>query len=187
MNVNLSKPRELVMDREASHGVVHGVAKTWIWLSGWTELMPKLTGEKLFGMDKITEHYQNLLYLKVVLLLSSCLSSSYAILIWQWTTTHRNFRKLLKWICLSIIKENTSLLYVSLNVLNLYWNIIIFYMISNALVQYIPNDSKRKYMLSFYTSGRSLCWLSLITNFAIKFKRSRDIHNLWADQVWNIT
>ena len=58
MNMNLSKPRELVMNREASRAVVHGVAKTWTRLSGWTELMPKLTREKLFGMDKITEHYQ---------------------------------------------------------------------------------------------------------------------------------
>ena len=56
MNVNLSKPRELVMEREASHAAVHGVAKTWTWLSDWTELMPKFTGEKLFHMDKITEH-----------------------------------------------------------------------------------------------------------------------------------
>ena len=34
-------------------------------------------------------------------------------------------------------------------------------MISNILVQYIPNDSKKKNMLSFYTSGRSLCWYIL--------------------------
>ena len=38
MDRSLSKLWELVMDREASHAVIHGVAKTWTWLSDWTEL-----------------------------------------------------------------------------------------------------------------------------------------------------
>ena len=33
MNVNLSELRELVMDREAWHAVIHGVAKSWPQLS----------------------------------------------------------------------------------------------------------------------------------------------------------
>ena len=38
VNVSLSKLRELVMDREAWHAVIHGVAKSWTQLSDCTEL-----------------------------------------------------------------------------------------------------------------------------------------------------
>ena len=37
-DMNLSRLQELVMDREAWHAVVHGVAKSWTRLRDWTEL-----------------------------------------------------------------------------------------------------------------------------------------------------
>ena len=38
MDISLSELRELVIDREAWHAVIHGVAKSQTRLSNWTEL-----------------------------------------------------------------------------------------------------------------------------------------------------
>ena len=42
MDMGLGGLQEWVMDREAWHAVVHGIAKSWTWLSHWTELKRKI-------------------------------------------------------------------------------------------------------------------------------------------------
>ena len=59
IDMSLSKLQELVMDLEAWHAAVHGVAKCQTWLSDWTEL--NKTGEKknVIDLSKILPNWNN--------------------------------------------------------------------------------------------------------------------------------
>ena len=46
MDMSLSKLPELVMDKEAWHDAFLGVAKSWTWLSDWTELNRNVGGPR---------------------------------------------------------------------------------------------------------------------------------------------
>ena len=59
MDMSLSKLQELVMDREAWHTAIYGVAKSWTWLSNWTAfapqiLMPNFIISRLYAMWMLT-------------------------------------------------------------------------------------------------------------------------------------
>ena len=54
MDVSLSELQELVMDREAWRGALHGVTRSWTWLSDWTELNWSAEEEMALSLPAVT-------------------------------------------------------------------------------------------------------------------------------------
>ena len=68
MDMGLDGLRELVMDRKALHAAIHGVTKSQMWLSDWTELLYKI---KSININKFSE---------ITSLVSSILQSSWPLI-----------------------------------------------------------------------------------------------------------
>ena len=53
MDVSLSELQEMVMDREAWRVAIHGVTKSRIWLSDWTELRQHIKKQRHYFVNKV--------------------------------------------------------------------------------------------------------------------------------------
>ena len=53
LDMNLSKLREIVKDREAWHAAVHGLAKSRTWLSDWTMNYETIRNYLIYKMEDI--------------------------------------------------------------------------------------------------------------------------------------
>ena len=69
MDMSLSELRELVMDRETWHAVIHGVAKSRTQLSNWTELIFMMASEfytLILGTSCYSEHLLDVTLINVI-------------------------------------------------------------------------------------------------------------------------
>ena len=59
MDMSLSELRELVMDKEAWRAAIFGVAKSWTWLSDWSDLIEQLNKNnfQIGKLNSYSEYY----------------------------------------------------------------------------------------------------------------------------------
>ena len=56
MDMDLSKLQKIVKDRRAWRAAVHGVAKSWTWLSKWTTITKQWRAISLFSQENFGRH-----------------------------------------------------------------------------------------------------------------------------------